>query len=133
VSSMKILLDTHILLWSLSNSPLLSSKQKNLLFDTAYEKWVSDFSFMEIAIKVNSGKLKIETTIEELIGVTKRDGFQLLPVKSQHIITYVSLPLFDNHKDPFDRFLIATAKFEQMDVMTSDEKFNWYSSLINIV
>lgn len=130
---MKILVDTHILLWNLNNSPLLSLKHKSLLYDTAHEKWVSDFSFMEIAIKVNSGKLKIETTLEELIDVTKRDGFLLLPIRPSHITTYVSLPVFDNHKDPFDRFLISTALFEQMDIMTSDEKFKWYSSLINVI
>ena|ERR1035437_3707534 len=131
---MIILVDTHILLWALENSKALSSKQKELLKNTDHEKWVSRFSFMEIAIKMRLGKLECRnTSLEEIIKVTKKDGFQILPLKDEHIITYLSLPVFENHKDPFDRFIISTAKFEGMEIMTSDEKFNLYSSFVKII
>lgn len=129
---MKLLLDTHILLWSLENNSLLKQQHKNLLQDSRYEKWISFFSFMEIAIKVNIGKLKLNTSLEELIRITGQNGFNILPVKEIHINKFVSLPLFEEHKDPFDRFIIASAIVEEMSILTVDKKFDLYSSIVKI-
>jgi len=125
---MKLLLDTHILLWVLENNNSLSTQQKELIQNTENEKWVSRISFMELAIKISIGKLETKTTLQEIISITSNDGFKILPIKDEHITSYLSLPLYENHRDPFDRFLISTALFEKMSIISSDEKFQLYSS-----
>jgi PIN domain nuclease of toxin-antitoxin system len=125
---MKLLLDTHILLWVLENNNSLSTQQKDLIQNTENEKWVSRISFMELAIKISIGKLETKTTLQEIISITSNDGFKILPIKDEHITSYLSLPLYENHRDPFDRFLIASALYEGMCIVSSDEKFQLYNS-----
>lgn len=89
---------------------------------------------MELAIKKNINKLPgfvpdIKTVTEQLL----RNGFELLPLTNTHIFLYEHLPLFSEHKDPFDRFLIAVAQHEKFTIMTSDAKFQLYSSLVSII
>jgi PIN domain nuclease of toxin-antitoxin system len=132
---MKILLDTHILIWVLEDNPKLSKEHKVLLSDRENEKYVSHFSFIEIAIKMKLGKLSEvdNMTILELENRVKMDGFMVLPVNIQHINAYQTIPLHEQHRDPFDRFLIATAFSERMSIMTNDEKFQLYKEIISIV
>jgi PIN domain nuclease of toxin-antitoxin system len=129
---MKLLLDTHILLWVLENNNGLTVQQKELIQNTENEKWVSRISFMELAIKISIGKLETKTSLQEIISHTTNDGFKILPIKDEHITNYLSLPLYENHRDPFDRFLISTAQFEEMDIISSDEKFQLYTSNLNV-
>jgi len=129
---MKLLLDTHILLWVLENNNGLTVQQKELIQNTENEKWVSRISFMELAIKISIGKLETKTSLQEIISHTTNDGFKILPIKDEHITTYLSLPLYENHRDPFDRFLISTAQFEEMGIISSDEKFQLYTSNLNV-
>ncbi|MBJ7427459.1 MAG: PIN domain-containing protein [Bacteroidia bacterium] len=72
--------------------------------------------------------METKTTLQEIISITSNDGFKILPIKDEHITSYLSLPLYENHRDPFDRFLISTALFEKMSIISSDEKFQLYSS-----
>jgi len=129
---MKLLLDTHILLWVLENNNGLTVQQKELIQNTENEKWVSRISFMELAIKISIGKLETKTSLQEIISHTTNDGFKILPIKDEHITTYLFLPLYENHRDPFDRFLISTAQFEEMGIISSDEKFQLYTSNLNV-
>lgn len=129
---MKLLLDTHILLWVLENNNGLTVQQKELIQNTENEKWVSRISFMELAIKISIGKLETKTSLQEIISHTTNDGFKILPIKDEHITNYLSLPLYENHRDPFDRFLISTAQFEEMGIISSDEKFQLYTSNLNV-
>jgi PIN domain nuclease of toxin-antitoxin system len=106
----------------------------NLLADYSNTVFLSQISLMEMVIKKNLNKLPdFVPDINEAANQWLANGYEILPIKNEHIFAYKSLPLFGEHKDPFDRFLISTAIFEQMDIMTSDEKFNWYSSLINVI
>ena len=82
---------------------------------------------MEIAVKVNIGKLELKVPHEELIKVSQQNGFNILPVSKEQINQCVNLPVFDDHKDPFDRFIIASAQYEKMSIV-SDKKFTLYSS-----
>lgn len=131
---MKLLLDTHILIWALEDNKSLSAYHKSLIADTNNEKIVSQISFMEMAIKINIGKLPDFTiALENFILQTKNDGFTILPLSNKHIAAYTSLPLISEHKDPFDRFLITIAIEEGMDIITVDEKFKAYNHLITIL
>jgi PIN domain nuclease of toxin-antitoxin system len=89
---------------------------------------------MEIAIKKNRNKLPdfvpdIQMVADQLLA----NGFELLPLKNEHIFPYQHLPLLQEHRDPFDRFLIAIAKDENLTIVTTDDKFQLYSSLIEII
>jgi PIN domain nuclease of toxin-antitoxin system len=131
---MNILADTHIFIWILQNNPKLSEIRKTLVTDTSNIIWVSHFSLMEIAIKLKIGKLpEISVDTEFLANQWLHDGYNFLPVAKEHIYSYQRLPLIENHRDPFDRFIISTAITENMSIMTDDEKFKAYSHLANLV
>lgn len=79
---------------------------------------------MELAIKKNINKLPgfvpdLNTIVDQLLRI----GFEILKLSEEHIYSYQNLPLFPEHKDPFDRFLIAIAKAEQLSILTTDIKF----------
>ncbi len=131
---MNILADTHIFIWILQNNPKLSETRKNLVTNTSNDIWVSDFSLMEIAIKLKIGKLpEISLNVEFLANQWLHDGYKILPITKEHIYSYQQLPLIEDHRDPFDRLIISTAITESMSILTGDEKFNAYSYLVNLV
>jgi len=131
---MNLLVDTQILIWSFDIHSPLSEKHKELLENNLNRILVSQVSLMEIAIKKNINKLPdfvpdIQMVADQLLA----NGFELLPLKNEHIFSYQHLPLFQEHRDPFDRFLIAIAKDEYLTIVTTDDKFQLYSSLIEII
>ena len=131
---MDILTDTHIFIWILQNNPKLSSQRKSLILDPLNDIWVSQFSLMEIAIKLKIGKLPdITYGIEFLVSQWQNDGYKLLPVDDVHIYNYEQLPLIGDHRDPFDRFIMTAAIAENMSIMTDDGKFKAYSHLVNLI
>jgi PIN domain nuclease of toxin-antitoxin system len=69
--------------------------------------------------------------IEKLIQLIQKDGFTILNLKDEHIHAYDSIPLLADHRDPFDRLLLATSLFEQIPIISADEKFKMYSSIIH--
>jgi PIN domain nuclease of toxin-antitoxin system len=89
---------------------------------------------MEIAMKQSVGKLpSLTLSIEELIQQLISDRFIVLPISNLHIVTYASIPLHENHKDPFDRLLLATAFAEHIQIISADENFKLYTSQIQII
>lgn len=131
---MKILIDTHILIWVIENNSRLSVKHTSTISDTKNEKFVSEFSFIELSIKLNIGKLPdFKTSLTEFMNQVQLDGFKLLPVYNKHLEEFVKLSFVKDHRDPFDRLLIATAIAEGMSIVTKDEKFKYYSGLVNII
>lgn len=131
---MNILADTQIVVWSLDNSSPLSIKHRQLLQDSNNIVFISYVSLMELEIKKAIGKLP--DFVPEICSVAEKwveNGFKILPLSDKHIFSYKSVPLFQEHKDPFDRFIIATAIAENLVVMTADEKFNFYDFLIQLV
>lgn len=122
---MKILLDTHIIIWHLTNDPRLSARNSALLEDPSVEKIVSLVSIWEIAIKVNIGKLRLQAGFDEIIP----PDTTLLDLQLSHALRYQSLPL--HHRDPFDRMLIAQAQVENLALMTDDPNFPRYA--LNLV
>ena len=130
----KYLIDTHILIWALQNNPKLSNKLKQILEDDNNAIWISQVSLFEIAIKQKLGKIPdVKMSIEELIKELILVDFQILPIKNEHINAYNTIQLVDNHRDPFDRLLIATAFQEDISLISADEKFKNYQSQIQII
>ncbi|AUG03056.1 MULTISPECIES: type II toxin-antitoxin system VapC family toxin [Pseudomonas] len=125
---MRVLLDTHILLWTLSDDPKLSAKARKLI-ESAAEIYISAASFWEMAIKVGLGKLDVD--LEEIREYCLASGFIELAITSEHAIAVKDLE--HHHRDPFDRLIVATAISEPMKLLTADPLVAKYSSLAILV
>ena len=127
---MKILLDTHVLIWaSEKNSKLKASIIKEII-DGSNDVYYSTASIWEIAIKKNLGKIDID--LEIMIDALEKMNFIELPINVQHILNLNTLPNY--HKDPFDRILIAQALVEPMRLYTHDGILSKYApELIKLI
>ena len=122
---MKLLLDTHTLLWFIAGSANLSTYARNLIEDAEHEKFVSIVSIWETAIKVSIGKMSLSASFDILFPHQLQiNGFELLPVKIEHTSIVTTLPF--HHRDPFDRLLIAQAIEDKMTLVSVDEVFDDY-------
>ncbi|MGY2354315.1 type II toxin-antitoxin system VapC family toxin [Pseudomonas sp. SDO528_S397] len=121
---MRVLLDTHILLWALSDDPRLSAKARKTIEDAA-EVYVSAATFWEMAIKAGLGKL--EVSLDAVREACLQSGFVELPVTSEHAISVKDLA--PHHRDPFDRLIVATAISEPMKLLTADPQVAQYTPL----
>jgi PIN domain nuclease of toxin-antitoxin system len=130
---MGYILDTHVILWLFGETENLSNKAKLIIENPEIECCCSTISLIEISIKKNIGKLDFNLTLSELeIGMSKI-GINIIPVNSKRLDSYVKLPIMPEHKDPFDRMIIATAIAENLSIITIDHKFDFYSDLVDIV
>ncbi len=118
---MEILLDTHILLWHLTDNPNLSREKSDLIENPSNSIFFSMASLWEIAIKTSIGKLTVTAPIENLVPIE----VQILQINIPHLKIMQSLPF--HHKDPFDRLIISQAIAENLVLMTDDEKFKYYN------
>ncbi len=123
---MKYLLDTHIFLWYLLGNSNLSSQAKQII-DTKTNLYFGISSFWEIAIKVNIGKLQLNRPIEDVSLELDDMNIEILPITNQDIYIYSKLPLILNHRDPFDRILVAQAVNNQLILISRDSAFDHYS------
>lgn len=119
---MRLLLDTHVLLWSLAGSPRLSSTAREAIVDAANDVFVSAASMWEASIKRSVGKLRFETA--KILAEMEFNGFRELPITARHALAAGDLPL--HHKDPFDRMLVAQAIAEGLTLVTSDSALRPY-------
>ncbi|UYZ63833.1 type II toxin-antitoxin system VapC family toxin [Hymenobacter weizhouensis] len=125
---MRILLDTHMLLWYQSNNPQLSASASALLLDTNNTLLVSAATWWEMAIKISSHKLAIDLSTS--MAAATRRGIDTLPLQPAHFLRVASLAYPDeNHRDPFDRLIIAQALTENIPVLTAGDKFDLYVGL----
>lgn len=124
----RLLLDTQILIWYQTNHPHLSDSARLLLLNADYELLVSAATWWEMAIKISSGKLIIDLPISMAAAI--RRGIETLPLRPQHFLQVATLPYPDlNHRDPFDRLIVAQALVENIPVLTADDKFDLYVGL----
>ena len=116
---MRLLLDTHVVLWALADSPRLSKSARQLLADSENECWVSSASVWEIAIKVVLGKYALGLPLSALVEAIDEAGFRTLDVSTRHAtaIERVDAP----HGDPFDRLLLAQCEVETLRLLTADK------------
>ncbi len=118
---MKLLLDTHTLIWWLTNDSTLSQTARNAIANPENLIFVSAASAWEIAIKKTIGKLQPPDDLAEQI---QEKDFLPLPIEISHALKVEQLPL--HHHDHFDRILIAQAMAEKMKIITRDRKFDAY-------
>lgn len=127
---MRLLLDTHIAIWSLTDPEMLSPQVRGLLADPGNEVFVSAASIWEIAIKHALGKRAGAPPFGalEAIRVFDEVGYDMLAISPEHAAAVETLPA--HHADPFDRLLIAQALIEPMRLVTSDQAVVRYSDTI---
>ncbi len=128
---MRILLDTHILLWALVEPAKLPIKARALLEDDANEVWFSAASIWEITIKAQAGRVDFPVSPDEIAAAAEETGFAELPVCARHAAAVCTLPL--HHRDPFDRLLIAQAITEPARLLTVDAALGRYSELVEML
>ena len=122
---MRLLLDTHVLLWFVEGDARLSEVAREAIGDPANERWVSVASAWEIAIKTSLGKLRIDGDLKEwLVRVRRAARIEWLSIDPRHVVGVAALPW--HHRDPFDRLLIAQARTEGMTLVSADEKMTAY-------
>ena len=122
---MRLLLDTHIYLWSVTDARKLSKAARKLILE-AEEVYVSSASIWETSIKAGLGKL--DADVDMLVTEIEASGFLELPVRAIHAALVRNLP--DIHGDPFDRLLVAQALSEPLRVVTSDGHLSKYTDLV---
>jgi PIN domain nuclease of toxin-antitoxin system len=125
---MRLLLDTHIYLWAVANSPKLKAATRRLIQE-ADEVYISAASIWEVAIKSRLGKLTIDP--QELAAAIEPSGFSELPVRASHAAAVGSMAL--HHNDPFDRLLLAQALAEPLRLVTADAVLAQYSDIVLLV
>lgn len=117
---MKLLLDTHVLLWVLTDSPRLSRAARSLLADAGNAFWVSAASAWEIAIKSRLGKLQVDGPLPALVDAVEQAGFRTLDVTPRHATAVERVDV--QHADPFDRLLLAQCEIETLRLLTADRR-----------
>jgi PIN domain nuclease of toxin-antitoxin system len=117
---LRLLLDTHVVLWQLGGMRALSA-EASIAIGSADELRFSAVSFAEIGVKVAIGRLTVPDRLEERV---KEAGVQTLGLAPEHGLRVADLPL--HHRDPFDRLLIAQAICEGLTIVTADERFADY-------
>lgn len=128
---MKLLLDTHLLLWAAGEPQKLSAKARRLLADTNNELMFSAASLWEVAIKRGLGRADFQVDSRLFRRGLLDNGYLELPVFSAHAVAVDSLPPI--HKDPFDRLLVAQSLVEGMALLTSDATVAQYGGSIRMV
>ncbi len=122
---MRVLLDTHTLLWSATDETMLSRKARTLLESFATDIYVSAASAWEVTTKVRTGKLpEAESFAAEFAENVRKMGFLELAVSVQHAQRAGQLP--GPHRDPFDRMLIAQSQAENLPIVSNEEIFDRY-------
>ena len=129
----RILLDTHAFIWALENPALLSPEARELIETKENRIFISQISFYEIAIKQTLNKIALSVDLATLYEETSALNFEMLTLQNEHIIAYTQLPLLPDHRDPFDRLLIATASYENLEIISSDQKFTMYPEWVNVI
>lgn len=122
---MRVLLDTHALLWWLSDDIALTRSARRTIADTKNTLIVSAASAWEIGTKVRLGKLPTASDLAaDFSGQLERDGFELMAISAEHAVRAGLLP--GPHKDPFDRMLIAQAQAENLPLISNETLFEGY-------
>ncbi len=122
---MRILLDTHVLIWFSLNDARLDKGAVKRIVDPVNNVTISIASLWEISIKFGLGKLTLDRPFVEFVdSAVRKKGIGVLPVKVSHLVPLEKLPR--HHRDPFDRMIIAQSIVEDLQVLTMDRQFESY-------
>lgn len=125
---MNLLLDTHVALWAITDSPKLPPKARELILSPKTNVWISAASVWEIAIKHALGRGDMPVSGEDAARYFRESGYRFLAVEPEHAVAVEGLAA--HHQDPFDRILVAQALAEPMRLMTHDPLVARYSDTI---
>ncbi len=125
---MNLLLDTHVALWAITDSPKLPLKARELILSPKTNVWISAASVWEIAIKHALGRGDMPVSGEDAARYFRESGYRFLAVEPEHAVAVEGLAT--HHQDPFDRILVAQALSEPMRLMTHDPLVARYSDTI---
>lgn len=128
---MRILLDTHLLLWAMAASRKLPPTVKAQVLDPANDIYFSAASLWEIAIKRGLRRNDFRIDLDALMAALRESGFLELPIAAMHAIGVAQLPPI--HKDPFDRLLVAQSMAEPMTLLTNDATLADYWDGVKVV
>lgn len=123
---MRLLLDTHAFLWHADSSPRLSAGAAQLIDTSGAIRFISRVSLFEIAIKHSIGKLPLPQGFAALLRQAEKLDLQILEITDAHLNAYLELPLLPDHRDPFDRLLVAQAKAENLLLVSRDPNLSRY-------
>jgi len=121
---MNYIIDTHTLLWYLSNSIHLPLKAKQILDEKDNVIFISQASLLEMSMKMSLGKLKLPVSWSDLLYYCERGGIHILPIETSDSIVLSNLPF--HHRDPFDRIMICQALNRQYKLLSKDSIFDVY-------
>ena len=125
---MNLLLDTHVALWAIADSPRLPLKARELIASPRTNVWISIASIWEIAIKHSLGRGDMPISGQDALRYFSESGYRRLPIEAEHAVAVEDLRA--HHSDPFDRILVAQALVEPMRLMTHDTRVALYSDTI---
>lgn len=128
---MNLLLDTHVALWAITDSPRLSPRARELILAPRGVVWISAATVWEIAIKHSLGCGDMPVSGTDAVGYFRGAGYQFLAIEPEHAAAVETLP--PHHQDPFDRLLVAQALTEPMRLLTHDAMLARYSDTIVLV
>lgn len=122
---MRLLIDTHALLWFCDGNPQLPPAARKAMEDPTHDRFVSHAAPWEVAVKLSLGKLKLQVDFAAIFPeVLDANGFRLLPPSLSHYRQLIALPR--HHGDPFDRLMICQARAEGLTIITCDPQFSAY-------
>jgi PIN domain nuclease of toxin-antitoxin system len=122
---MRILLDTHVLIWLVEGDKNLSTVARSAIEDEDNSLYLSIASLWEITIKLSLGKLDLQLSVDEMVeSFLIPGGIEILQIETSHLSILRGLPL--HHRDPFDRLIIAQAQAEKMTLISADGVFDLY-------
>lgn len=124
---MKLLLDTHVILWALQDSPHLPSRIREMICDENNEIYVSVISLWEISIKHKKSPDKMIFSATQIRDYCQRAGYFFLSLSVDNIAKYDQLDL-SIHPDPFDQILVSQSASNNMKLITHDEKIKLYNA-----
>ena len=128
---MRLLLDTHLAIWWLIRGKRVPDAARVLIENSAESVAISRASLWEMAIKMATGKLDID--LSRFVDKAEKSGFKWLDIKNEHILAVSTLPTFDDHRDPFDRLLVAQSQTEPLVLLTADAKLARYGETVRVV
>ena len=120
---MKVLLDTHVVLWWYFDSSRLTEEHRRLIADENNQVFISAAAIWEIEVKRRNGKLKCPVDMMERI---RADGFSFLPIRAEHLVPLRTIPPI--HNDPFDRIMVCQSLVEEIPLISYDSCVNAYFS-----
>lgn len=125
---MNLLLDTHVALWAITDSPKLPKKAREMIESPRTSIWISAATIWEIAIKHSLGRGDMPVSSQDALRYFQESGYRFLPIEPEHAAAVEDLAA--HHADPFDRILVAQAIIEPMRLMTHDPIVARYSDTV---